>query len=253
MRGLLHDLRKFGVIVKERGVWWASKFVLFVIRVRLMRRSDRRWESRWRISTQDNLQLDALDVTSQNKQYGFSYSPSPARPVRVLLSNIPEDLSNFTFVDFGSGEGWVLLIAATFPFREVIGVEFARQLHETALRNVVSATRSLESANKIQPLHLDAVQYELPRNACVLYFHNPFNKQVFEQVLHNIERSHRDYGMKLYVLFQQTGKDLEDAKTENVALLRATTFLRERYLRFPTLYDRFLLGSHDLFIFETAD
>jgi hypothetical protein len=44
------------------------------------------------------------------------------------------DPRDFTFTDFGSGEGRVLLIAAGLPFRAVVGVEFSAELNEIASR-----------------------------------------------------------------------------------------------------------------------
>jgi predicted RNA methylase len=58
--------------------------------------------------------------------------------VDALLRNIGEDLHRFSFVDFGSGKGRVLLVASHYPFREVVGVEFSPELQKIAEGNIRS-------------------------------------------------------------------------------------------------------------------
>lgn len=251
MRGFFRDIGKLLRAVKEMGVLRTGKYALFVLRARLMRMSDQKKDSHLGVKTRENVQLETLDVCSENKQHGFSFVPSSERMVRVMLANLPENLSQFSFVDFGSGEGRVLLVAAAFPFREVIGVEFAKELHELAIRNIAHVFPSSTKRDRITSLHLDATQFEIPRHECLLYFYNPFGEHIFEQVLKNIERAHDECGKKMFVLYQQVVAEFETDKTTNVSLLNAAPFLKERKVRFPTLWDRFLLGSHELHIFET--
>ena len=253
MSRILRDFAKFVAVVRKSGLGHACKVVGHALRTRFMRKSDKRWEAKFGVTTREDSELDSLDVSSENKKYGFSYVPSPERSVRVLLGNLPDDLSHFSFIDFGSGEGRVLLVAAAFPFREIIGVEFAKELQATAVENVAKVARSPEEHARFRCLHLDATQFDVPRQPCVLYFFNPFGEQVFEQVLKNIERAHRESGKKMYVLYQQVAGDLEESRTSNIHVLRGATFLLERKVRFPSLWDRFLLGSHESFIFETRE
>src|SRR3712207_1940229 len=49
----------------------------------------------------------------------------------------PDDV----FVDLGSGKGRVVLAAARFPFKRVIGVEIAESLNEVARANVEAARK----------------------------------------------------------------------------------------------------------------
>ena len=218
-----------------------------------MRRADRKWETRLGLTFDEHVSLDSVEVSSMNKQYGFSYTPSPRRAVHALLANVPVDLSRCSFIDFGSGEGRVLIVAAEFPFRELIGVEFAKELHETAVKNITKAIPTPAQTGRVRSVHGDAVQFEVPRGDCVLYFHNPFGEEVFTQVLMNIERTHREFGNRMYVLYQQVKGELETERSQNVSLLRSAPFLIEQKVRLRTLWDRYLLGSHDLNIFETRD
>ena len=250
MGGGFRDFYKLGAVIKESGLRHGLRFALLALRARIMRQSDQKRESSLGVETRENVELDSLDVASENKRHGFSFVPSSGRMVRVMLGSLPSDFRNFTFVDFGSGEGRVLLVAAMFPFREVIGVEFAKELHEVAVRNI-SKIAQPAAPGRVRSLHVDAAQFDIPSNECVLYFYNPFSEHIFRQVLQNIERAHSTHRKKIYVLYQAVAGELETDKTNNVRMLREANFLSERQVRFPTLWDRFLLGSHELNIFET--
>ena len=50
--------------------------------------------------------------------------------------NLPWD--KFNFIDFGSGKGRCLLMAGILGFKNVIGIEFAKDLCEWAKRNKLS-------------------------------------------------------------------------------------------------------------------
>ena len=86
MRGFFHDIGKLLSAVKEMGVLRTGKYALFVLRARLMRMSDQKKDSHLGVKTRENVQLETLDVCSENKQHGFSFVPSSERMVRVMLA-----------------------------------------------------------------------------------------------------------------------------------------------------------------------
>jgi hypothetical protein len=47
--------------------------------------------------------------------------------LRETLAALPIAYDKFAFVDCGSGKGRTLLIASEFPFKFIIGVEFAAE------------------------------------------------------------------------------------------------------------------------------
>ena len=62
----------------------------------------------------------------------------PARPadIRDALRVAPiQDASQYTFIDFESGKGRAIFVAAEMPLQRVIGVEFSVALHQEASRN----------------------------------------------------------------------------------------------------------------------
>jgi SAM-dependent methyltransferase len=97
--------------------------------------------------------------------------------------------SQYTFIDMGSGKGRVLFVAAEYPFRKVIGVEFSNALHDDAVANLKRYKFSGRRCADIEPVHVDARDFEFPDDNLVIYLFNPFGPEVMERMLANLERS----------------------------------------------------------------
>jgi SAM-dependent methyltransferase len=251
--GPLRDLRIFVRFVRERGVRHAGRIGALAVRGRLMAAADRRREAHFGVDSEGNIALGELAIESENRALGFPYVPSPGLLVDTLLANVGEQLSRFSFVDFGSGKGRVLLVASHYPFREVVGVEFSPELHETAEANIRRYQSPLRRCPRVRSVCADAATFALPAPDCVLYFNNPFAEPVFARVLANVQAAHESSRGKLYVLYQQLAGELETDRTQNIAILERSAFLRERHVRFPSRRSRYLLGSYDLRMFESVD
>lgn len=127
------------------------------------------------------------------------YYPSSIRAFSRVLRDLhvtPDDV----FVDYGSGMGRAIVIAARFPFRALIGVETSDRLHRAAQANV---GRALSDADRrrIRLLHCDARRFRLPGSASVLYFYNPFHGDILRAVFADIERSLRQHPRRLRIVF----------------------------------------------------
>lgn len=254
MIGLTRDLVKLTTLFRDQGLRHAAGIALLAIRARLMRHSDEARERSMGLVFNDNIvDLDLLRIASPNKQHGFAYVPCTGIAVRTLLDNIATDLSRYCFIDFGSGEGRSLIVASTYQFDQVLGIEFAEELHETAERNIATTRLVASHKGKLQSIHADAALFDIPRRDCVLYFYNPFDETVFRAVLKNIERAYRDSCAQFYIIFHQTRSMLEEDDTSNAELLRTAPFLKQCTIRFRTPWHRFLLGSQDLYIFRTME
>jgi SAM-dependent methyltransferase len=253
MPGPLRDLLTLAGLVRERGLRHAGRLSALAVRGRWMAAADRRREAAFGVSSDGPVELRELTIDSENRALGFSYVPSPGLLVDTLLGSLDEDLSQFCFVDFGSGKGRVLLVAAHHAFREVVGIEFSPELHEIASGNLRGYTSPARRCWNVHSICADAASYPIPQRDRVLYFNNPFAGPVFARVLANIRAAHERAPYKSYVLYQQLASDLEADRTDNIASLQRAAFLRERRVRFPSRRARFLLGSYELRIFESVD
>jgi SAM-dependent methyltransferase len=121
------------------------------------------------------------------------YGPVRARNARAALLDLPvKDFSEYTFIDVGSGRGRMLFVAAEYPFRQVLGVEYAIDLHAEAKANVkryLVRGHQKQRCVAIGPIQADAAEYEFPEQKLVLFLFNPFGPDVTNRMLDNLERS----------------------------------------------------------------
>src|SRR5258708_5766180 len=106
-----------------------------------------------------------------------------------IMQALPADLREFAFVDLGSGKGRVLLMASGCPFRRIVGVEFLRELHESALQNIARYSSESQQCHNIESLCMDARDFEFPPGPLVVYMFNALPEPVFSRVLDNLSRS----------------------------------------------------------------
>jgi SAM-dependent methyltransferase len=119
------------------------------------------------------------------------------------------DVNDYTFVDFGSGKGRALFMAAELGFGHVWGVELRPELHERALTNIKVCSRVDTSA--IASINMDASLFEFPDHNLVLFFFNPFGREVMSKVLTNLSRSLQQRVRDVWiVLHDSTCCDLVD-------------------------------------------
>jgi hypothetical protein len=92
-------------------------------------------------------------------------------------------IDEFTLIDLGAGMGRAVLLAAEYPFREVVGVELHPTLERIALKNL---TRWRAAKRALAPMRMvcgDAVEFSLPAGLCVAFLFNPFAAPVMRKLL----------------------------------------------------------------------
>jgi SAM-dependent methyltransferase len=120
---------------------------------------------------------------------------------REMLVGLKIDFREFTFVDLGSGKGRVLLMAAEFPFRRIIGVELLPSLHGTAQENIGKYKSDSQKCFLVESVCGDAREFGFPTEPTVLYLFNPLPEAGLVEVVGRLERSLRERPRLLYVLY----------------------------------------------------
>jgi hypothetical protein len=173
--------------LKRRGVFGTLRLALLKAPRRV---AGWLWDRRHGVETARIAELDDLDIPSDNVAYGIRYQPTPTGAFRRVIRNLGIRCDQYNFIDFGSGKGRTLLLASELPFRNVIGVEFAPQLHKVAEENIRSF-RGRQRCRQIQSICRDAALYRLPPGNSVLFFNFPFHEPVMRSVLAAIHESVR--------------------------------------------------------------
>jgi SAM-dependent methyltransferase len=105
------------------------------------------------------------------------------------------------FVDLGSGKGRVLLIAAQFRFRNVVGVEFSQELCEIARDNVKVFTQRTHITARIDVVESDVATYSIKPDHKVFFMNNPFEEVVMKRVLANLLSSVTQFPRKIWLIY----------------------------------------------------
>lgn len=197
-------------------IWFNAKYLLFYAADCLQ---DRWFGIDTRAGFRGYQSLERLEVVGDRSSTN-PYVPTPYGTLRRLFAALPSDLSAYSFVDFGSGKGRALIMAARYDFKEVIGMEFAPALHEEAVRNIACAADD----GRTRSILCDAREFQIPNNPCVLFFFNPFGIEVMKLVAGNIASSFRDNPRTIIVSFYN--RTVMDA-FESLGIFRPMKTVRE--------------------------
>lgn len=161
--------RVFNLVIRPPYVWLRDGAMDLV------------FDKRLGVRTSGEIQLDELGIAAEGRE---RYKGVPWLMLRRILRRRSVTADD-VFIDIGSGMGRALLVAATYPFRRVIGVELSRELNDIAQQNIDHLTARLR-CNDITVVTADAMEYEIPDDVTVVFMANPFQGAIFEAVIKNI-------------------------------------------------------------------
>jgi hypothetical protein len=149
----------------------------------LAKRLGTEFDRRYGTDTYASLPLSAMDGVDMGLlhhavQYEVSAIPKFQRAMAALVGAGMNDPGQYDFVDFGSGKGLVVMLAAQRAFKKVYGVEMAPVLHEVALENVRIFQ---EKGGDRSPIALscgNALTYPWPDGNVIAYLYNPFDEEL---------------------------------------------------------------------------
>jgi SAM-dependent methyltransferase len=140
------------------------------------------------------------DVPSPNRVHATNYVASREKDVLMLFDMLPIQVEDYVLLDFGSGKGKVLLLAAEYGFKEVIGVEFSLSLHAIAQANIERYKAVTSSDCSMESVCQDAAQFTIPSKKLVIFLYGPFHEPVFQSVVANLRKSLEVYDRPIYVV-----------------------------------------------------
>lgn len=133
--------------------------------------------------------LAGLGASGTNLAHAQGYEPVQMDVFARAVRSLRIEPSRYQFVDYGSGKGRALIMAAEAGFARMAGVEFAPALHEAAIRNVARYREKRPGAGPIELTCADAADYPAPTGDAVLFFYNPFDPPVIRRVISALEEA----------------------------------------------------------------
>ena len=130
-----------------------------------------------------------------------AYDPIDPEKFQRTAGSLALRHEDFIFIDFGSGKGKSVLLAAELPFKKIIGVEFSPDLYQIAQRNLQTYQNPNQKCKNIELVCMDAAVFPIPQEPAVLFMFNPFGKEVMARVIENVRQSYEAHPRELYVVY----------------------------------------------------
>lgn len=116
------------------------------------------------------------------------------------LSRLGVQPEHSAFLDFGSGKGRVMLMAAMAGFRRVIGVELDPVLCEITSQNF-DVNPALFRRVQSVVCNEDATKYTPPTDINVVFLYNPFGCDLVRAVILNLLQSFHASSRPIYIIY----------------------------------------------------
>jgi SAM-dependent methyltransferase len=201
--------RKLEKSVRNRGVMGtlaaSVRYAAFQIAERLPyrsrgRRGEQEFDKSLGVDTAGIIPLSALEVDDPAWLDGHRYQVTPADTFEAMMRAIPRP-EGLTFIDLGCGKGRSMLLAARYPFRAVVGVELAPELHRICEENLRRSRDESRRCHDLRAYCADASTYELPPVPSAVFLSNPFGPPIMERMLATLRSSLQRDPRELYFLY----------------------------------------------------
>ncbi|MGH9495685.1 MAG: class I SAM-dependent methyltransferase [Candidatus Sulfotelmatobacter sp.] len=145
-------------------------------------------------------------VPWRDRLLGVFHSPyQPTEPglFREMVDVVEQHarLSEFTFIDLGSGKGRTLLMASDYPFKRIIGVELLPALNQVAEENIATYKSDAQKCFSIESVCSDATAFPLPDGPLLVFLFNPFPEAGLKTAVAHLEDSFRENSRPLIVVY----------------------------------------------------
>lgn len=149
---------------------------------------ENKYEKQLGINTHSIVNLDKLTLAGLNSEQNHHYQGASYYILFKVFDTLPHHLKNNYFIDFGCGKGRAIFVAEQCGFTKLVGVDIAKELIDEANENKKNYVLKNENSS-IDFVYCDATTYNIPNEACVFYFFNPFGEDIMRKVLNNIKSS----------------------------------------------------------------
>ena len=156
---------------------------------------------KYHINTIKPESLDTLTIADGDKSKSSPYEALNYFILEILLENFcklfPREKN---LIDVGCGKGRVMVAAAHYGFKNIIGVDFAKELCAAAERNI-NKIKTQFPGTTFNIYCKDMLNYLINADDKVFFLFNPFNNEIMEKFLEKIDRSVREHRRTIYFIY----------------------------------------------------
>ncbi|MDQ2720784.1 MAG: class I SAM-dependent methyltransferase [Bacteroidota bacterium] len=151
----------------------------------------------------DSIEIDwlkTLTVRGENKRHASIYQAANYFLLEKAFEYLKEKNIKGSLVDFGSGKGRILAVAAFYDFQKITGIDFAPALCAIAKGNVKKLQNDFPQTT-FSIICDDAIHYSIKKDDAVFFFFNPFDETIMLKVLKNILQSLKENPREIWVAY----------------------------------------------------
>jgi SAM-dependent methyltransferase len=185
---------------------------------------DASFDSERGVDTGGSTQLADLTIEGPNRRFGLIHIASDPEEMADALDSLDRKLEDFTFIDLGSGKGRALFLALPYPFRRIVGVEFALELHRVAEANLMRLAAAGTDVSRIELVHGDVTSFDFPEEPSVIYLYNPFDGDVMRKMVQRVVRTVAASPRPFFILYANPFLENYWLEAGFVAIKRGATF-----------------------------
>jgi SAM-dependent methyltransferase len=189
IRGLVRIPAKMLILLYREGPVATWRWIMFHIGWRYQE---------WRLGIRTAQFVDWQALGGDPRR--MDYEPISYECFDIAMRHLVVCQRRDVFLDYGSGKGRAVILAAMRPFRKVLGVERSPELCELARENLSHAADKLVCRD-VEIVHADAVQFEVPDDVSVIFLFNPFTGPVLEGAITRIHESYLRNPRSLSIIY----------------------------------------------------
>lgn len=162
---------------------------------------DSSYDRRNSTDTASFIRREKLAMANPEAQsHATCYCTAPKRFISHLIKHLGINYQEYDFVDIGCGKGRVLLVASSFPFRSICGIELSKPALEIAEKNILTYRCVDQKCFNIHISNIDALDFEPCIANTVYYLFQPFDTVILTAVLVKLSSKLRGQGKMIYVI-----------------------------------------------------
>ncbi len=144
--------------------------------------------------------IKTLQIKRSDHKDNYHYQGASYMVLLGLFKIIPDHFKGKMFIDYGSGKGRALFCAEYCGFNKLTGIELDASLVIDAAKNLTSY--SLKRAEStFDFIAINALDYEIPTDASVFFFFNPFSEHIMQKVAENILSTYKKNKREVLVIY----------------------------------------------------
>jgi hypothetical protein len=189
------------------------KWKLFQARLAFEDPRSRAFDKRYNVETAREEALGEMGVSTNAVGRGNSvYRVTWGWLIEKALARVDIDPHRYIFIDYGSGKGKAMLMASGYPFKTIIGLEYARRLHEIATENCRTYRSVDQQCHSLQPILGDVLDYSPPPGPIVFFMCNPFDETTLRAVFNSWRMRYQSGEREVRILYLNMRNIAESAR-----------------------------------------